>query len=113
MSKIPFDSISKLRKSLNGNNIRLMVIYLLIEYCLLGAVYDVEYIYGKRIENGGTKYLVKWEGFPSTESSFEPIDNLENVQHFIRGFERKMSDLIFKVALLPNAKKRLPPIDRR
>ncbi|KAL4503940.1 hypothetical protein ABPG72_022570 [Tetrahymena utriculariae] len=71
--------------------------------------YNVEYLYGKKYENGQVKYCVKWENYTFEESSFEPVENLENVVYNMRGFERKMSDLIFRVALLQNAKKKLPP----
>ncbi|EAR92475.1 hypothetical protein TTHERM_00086720 (macronuclear) [Tetrahymena thermophila SB210] len=71
--------------------------------------YNVEYLYGKKFENGQIKYCVKWENYTFEESSFEPVENLENVVYNMRGFERKMSDLIFRVALLQNAKKKLPP----
>lgn len=41
--------------------------------------YSVECIRGKRknASTGVTEYLIKWEGWPESDNSWEPIDNLE------------------------------------
>lgn len=72
----------------------------------------MEYVYGKRYEDKVLKYFVKWEGYTFEDSSFEPYKNLGNVNYNIRGFERKMSSLIFKIALQETSKKRLPAFEK-
>lgn len=52
--------------------------------------YIVEEILEKRINRlGKTEYLVKWEGYKVSESTWEPIENLENSQDLILDFEER------------------------
>ena len=51
--------------------------------------YDVEKIIGKRKVNGHIQYKVKWKGYPNEDSSWEPIENLENSQEFVKAFDAK------------------------
>lgn len=51
-------------------------------------LYEVERIVDKRIDQyGKIYYLVKWEGYPDEEMTWEPIENLETVIELIRNFE--------------------------
>jgi hypothetical protein len=52
------------------------------------SVYDVEQIVGKRIRKGKIYYLVKWDGYPSDQNTWEPIDNLLNVIDLIEEYEK-------------------------
>ncbi|EDW61378.1 heterochromatin protein 1J [Drosophila virilis] len=48
--------------------------------------YVVEGIEGKRIVNGVTEYLLKWHGYPRSENTWEPVENL-SCPDFIAAFE--------------------------
>lgn len=50
--------------------------------------YTVEKILDKRIRGGKTEYLIKWEGYPDSENTWEPDDNLD-CPELISGFEEK------------------------
>ena len=49
--------------------------------------YLVEKIIGKRIENGKEKFRVKWLGFPLSQCTWEPIENLKNVIPLIEDYK--------------------------
>lgn len=51
--------------------------------------YEVEEIIGKKINKKGVFYKVKWEGYPESESTWEPKENLTNVKELIEEFEKK------------------------
>lgn len=48
--------------------------------------YVVERIEGKRIVNGETQYYLKWLGYPRSENTWEPLENL-SCPDFIAAFE--------------------------
>lgn len=50
--------------------------------------YTVEKILDKRLRGGKTEYLIKWEGYPDSENTWEPEDNLD-CPDLIQGFEEK------------------------
>lgn len=50
--------------------------------------FTVEKILDKRMKNGKTEYLIKWEGYPDSENTWEPQDNLD-CPDIISGFEEK------------------------
>jgi len=50
--------------------------------------YTVEKILDKRIRGGKTEYLIKWEGYPDSENTWEPDDNLD-CPDLINAFEEK------------------------
>lgn len=52
------------------------------------AQYEVEYIYGKRKQQGKVLYHTKWVGYPLSDSTWEPRANLKNAQDAIREYER-------------------------
>ena len=41
--------------------------------------YIVDRIIGHRTKNGRRLYLVKWRGYPRSEATYEPTDNLRNI----------------------------------
>lgn len=56
-------------------------------------LYTVERIVGKRIKDTNiVEYKVKWEGYPSTQNTWEPIKNLSTVTSLIREFENRNKD---------------------
>jgi len=50
--------------------------------------YSVEKILDKRVKGGKTEYLIKWEGYPDSENTWEPEDNLD-CPDIISAFEAK------------------------
>ena len=57
------------------------------EHELGGQVFAAEAITKKRLKKGKTEYLVKWKGFSERENTWEPVENLGNVEWVIREFE--------------------------
>mgnify|MGYP006280086663 CR=1 FL=1 len=55
--------------------------------------YLVEAIVGKKLVNGVVKYEVKWQGYPDSENTFEPLDHLRApaVLRMVRAFDRRFS----------------------
>ena len=49
--------------------------------------YEVEKILDRRGRHPNFKYLVKWEGYPDSDNSWEPINNLRNAKDLIEEFE--------------------------
>jgi len=49
--------------------------------------FQVERIVDKRIQNGQKLYLIKWEGFPDSECTWEPVENLLSVLDLIVDYE--------------------------
>lgn len=68
-------------------------------------IYEIEGIISKRNINGKVQYKVKWEGYPIEESTWEPIENLDNVKEFIDKYEESNKKNKEKRFL---SKKRLP-----
>ena len=52
-----------------------------------GSDFIVEAILNKRVKNNQIEYLIKWEGYPIEEATWEPVRNLSNVKDMIRRFE--------------------------
>merc|ERR1712126_654122 len=50
--------------------------------------YSVEKILDKRTKGGKVEYLIKWEGYPDSENTWEPQDNLD-CPDIISAFEAK------------------------
>ena len=55
--------------------------------------YEVEEIVGKKTIRGKNHYQVKWVGYPSDQNTWEPLENLINVQNLIEEFERVSESL--------------------
>ena len=53
--------------------------------------YEVEFIAAKRIRYRKTYYLVKWQGYPDHDMSWEPLSNLAHAVDAIADFERSSS----------------------
>ena len=61
--------------------------------------YEVEKIISKKKLNHQNYYLIKWEGYPVNESTWEPASNLQNIQFMISDFERDYPKSINKELL--------------
>ena len=48
--------------------------------------FEVEAIVGHKMECGKNKFLVKWKGYPTSENSWEPLQNLRNAWELIEEF---------------------------
>lgn len=55
---------------------------------VLDGEYNVERIIDKKNIKGKTHYKVKWEGYPYSQCTWEPVDHLENVKNLINHFEK-------------------------
>ena len=51
--------------------------------------YEVENILDKRQVRGKIEYLIKWKGYSTSESTWEPLSNLKNIKEIIQKFESK------------------------
>lgn len=51
-------------------------------------IFNVEAIRDKRYMKNRLEYLVKWEGYPENQCTWEPLSNLETVKDMIDEFER-------------------------
>ena len=49
----------------------------------------VEKILDKRVIQGKTEYLIKWQGYSDAENSWEPYENLKHLNQLIQEFEKK------------------------
>lgn len=54
-------------------------------------VYQVEKIIGKRTKGGKPMYKVKWEGYPLSQCTWEPIENLQNVLDMVEEYDKSHS----------------------
>ena len=79
--------------------------------------YEVEAILNKQTQNRRTEYLAKWLGYPVHESSWEPLQNLDNSKEFILQFEKNLektqrNETSNSLALSRRTRYR-PPLGRR
>ncbi|XP_017481305.1 PREDICTED: DNA topoisomerase 2-like [Rhagoletis zephyria] len=51
--------------------------------------YIVEQIVDKQIDDENVKYLVKWEGYSSSENTWEPLENMIDSMDLVTEFENK------------------------
>jgi len=49
--------------------------------------YNVESIEDMKVENGKKVYLIKWDGFPHSQNTWEPIEHLTKVLYMVEQFE--------------------------
>ncbi len=71
--------------------------------------YYVERILDKKVIDGEVRYLIKWDGWSIEESTWEPVDNLDNIKNLIEDFEKeklkKESGMKFKAGRPPKTEK--------
>ena len=75
-------------------------------------VYDVEEIIDHRYINGKKEYLVKWEGYPRSESTWEPLIHLENVQDLVEKYNKRLKRITEDVKKQRETKKSLDKVGR-
>lgn len=46
-------------------------------------LYDIEKILDRRFINGRYEYKIKWEGYPMSQCTWEPLDNLYNAEDLV------------------------------
>jgi hypothetical protein len=51
--------------------------------------YEVERILGKRLEAGRALYRVKWAGYREEESTWEPLEHLEECRDLVLAFDQQ------------------------
>ncbi|KAH1150475.1 hypothetical protein AAZX31_16G074200 [Glycine max] len=52
--------------------------------------FEVEAIRRKRLRKGEVQYLIKWNGWPETANTWEPLENLESVPDVVEAFEESL-----------------------
>lgn len=52
-------------------------------------IYDVKAIIGYRKRKSGVQYKVEWEGFPLSEATWEPVENLEYCKESIEEYHSR------------------------
>ena len=74
--------------------------------------FNVELIITRRIKGKKKFYLIKWEGYPITDCSWEPISHLSNVNDIVKEFDNNFPNSInhkylkeFKLELKKNNEK--------
>ncbi len=50
--------------------------------------YNIEKILERRRANGRIEYKIKWEGYPMSQCTWEPLKNLETAKDLVDEFER-------------------------
>ena len=50
--------------------------------------YNIEKILARRKQNGRLEYKIKWEGYPISECTWEPLKNLETAKELVEEFDR-------------------------
>ena len=61
--------------------------------------FDVEYIITRRTERKKNFYLIKWEGYPIKDCSWEPISHLSNVMDMVNEFDHNFPNSIEQKSL--------------
>jgi len=50
--------------------------------------YNIEKILGRRKHNGIIQYKIKWEGYPISQCTWEPMKNLETAKELVEEYDR-------------------------
>ena len=53
-----------------------------------GEFYNIEKILDRRKINGKFEYKIKWEGYPMSQSTWEPMKNLESAKELVEEYDR-------------------------
>ena len=53
-----------------------------------GEFYNIEKILARRRNNGRIEYKIKWEGYPMSQCTWEPMKNLESAKELVEEFNR-------------------------
>ena len=53
-----------------------------------GDFYNIEKILDRRKTNGKYEYKIKWEGYPMSQSTWEPMKNLESAKELVEEYNR-------------------------
>ena len=53
-----------------------------------GDFYNIEKILDRRKTNGKFEYKIKWEGYPMSQSTWEPMKNLESAKELVEEYDR-------------------------
>lgn len=56
------------------------------------GLYQVERILAKRLQAGNVEYLIKWDGFPDSDNTWEPREHLDcpsMIEEFERAFRKR------------------------
>ena len=52
-----------------------------------GEFYNIEKILDRRKTNGKFEYKIKWEGYPMSQSTWEPMKNLESAKELVEEYD--------------------------
>ena len=58
--------------------------------------FDVERIITRKYKGDKKYYLIKWEGYPLKDCSWEPASNLENIKSMVENFDNNYPNSIKK-----------------
>ncbi|GAA5875940.1 hypothetical protein JCM3774_005824 [Rhodotorula dairenensis] len=63
-------------------------------------VFEVEAIHASRYDpdSGAMRYLIKWKGYPDSEKTWEPLENLSNCSEALRKYEKMKAEREAKLA---------------
>ena len=53
-----------------------------------GEYYNIEKILDRKYNGGRLEYKIKWEGYPMSESTWEPMKNLESAKEMVEEYNR-------------------------
>ena len=58
--------------------------------------YNIEKILGRRKHNGIIQYKIKWEGYPISQCTWEPMKNLETAKELVEEYDRTHPITLYK-----------------
>lgn len=56
--------------------------------------YEVDRILDKRMRDGIMVYKIQWKGFPASEATWEPVENLQKCKDMISEFEKSRKEAL-------------------